>query len=308
MAVYESVVDTVGHTPLIRMRRLSEGTGALMLGKMEARNPCGSVKDRIGVAMIRAAEQAGILEPGATIVEATSGNTGIALAYASAALGYRLIITMPETMSKERIALLRLFGVEVVLTRGALMGDAVERAREITRSTPGAVSLEQFKNPANPEAHARTTALEILEDTEGRVDAFVAGIGTGGTITGVGRVLRERAPGARIIAVEPAESAVLSGEHPGPHYIQGIGAGFIPEILDRELIDEVITVSEGESIRNVRRLARDEGILAGLSSGAAVTAALELARRPEMKDKQIVVILPDTGERYLSTLVDELTR
>jgi cysteine synthase len=308
MPIFDSVVETVGKTPLIRLSRLSEGTGATLLGKMEARNPCGSIKDRIGVAMIRDAERAGILEPGATIVEATSGNTGIALAYASAALGYRLIITMPETMSKERIALLRLFGAEVVLTRGALMGDAVERAREITRSTPGAVTLEQFKNPANPEAHEHTTALEIIEDTDGHIDAFVAGVGTGGTVTGVGRVLRKRIPSARIIAVEPEDSAVLSGDAPGPHYIQGIGAGFIPEILDRELIDEVIKVAEATSIENVRRLARDEGILAGLSSGAAVTAALELARRPGMAGKQIVVILPDTGERYLSTMVDELTR
>lgn len=308
MPVYDSVVDTVGRTPLIRMSRLSAGTGATLLGKMEARNPCGSVKDRIGVAMIRAAERAGILEPGATIVEATSGNTGIALAYACAALDYQLIITMPETMSKERIALLRLFGAEVVLTRGALMGDAVERAREITRSTPGAVSLEQFKNPANREIHQLTTALEVLEDTGEEVDAFVAGVGTGGTVTGVGRVLRERRPQARIVAVEPAESAVLSGERPGPHYIQGIGAGFVPEILDREVVDEIFKVRESAAIDHVRRLARDEGILAGLSSGAAVAAALELAHRSEMAGKQIVVILPDTGERYLSTLVDELTR
>ncbi len=308
MPIFDSVVDTVGKTPLIRMSRLSEGTGATLVGKMEGRNPCGSVKDRIGVAMIRAAERAGVLEPGATIVEATSGNTGIALAYASAALGYRLMITMPETMSKERIALLRLFGAELVLTRGALMGDAVKRAREITESTPGAVSLEQFSNPANPEVHQLSTALELLDDTGGEIDAFVAGVGTGGTVTGVGRVLRERVPSARVVAVEPAESAVLSGEHPGPHTIQGIGAGFVPDIFDREIVDEIIPVTERDSIANVRRLARDEGILAGLSSGAAVTAALEVARRPSMRGKQIVVMLPDTGERYLSTLVGELTR
>ena len=308
MPIFDSVVDTVGKTPLIRMSRLSEGTGATLVGKMEGRNPCGSVKDRIGVAMIRAAERAGVLEPGATIVEATSGNTGIALAYASAALGYRLMITMPETMSKERIALLRLFGAELVLTRGALMGDAVKRAREITEATPGAVSLEQFSNPANPEVHQLTTALELLDDTGGEIDAFVAGVGTGGTVTGVGRVLRERVPSARVVAVEPAESAVLSGEHPGPHTIQGIGAGFVPDIFDREIVDEIIPVTERDSIANVRRLARDEGILAGLSSGAAVTAALEVARRPSMRGKQIVVMLPDTGERYLSTLVSELTR
>lgn len=308
MSVYESVVDTVGKTPLIRLRRLGPEGGATVLGKMEARNPCGSVKDRIGVAMIRAAERAGVLHPGATIVEATSGNTGIALAYASAALGYRLIITMPETMSRERIALLRLFGAEVVLTRGALMGDAVERARQIASSTPGAVNLQQFSNPANPEVHEVTTAEEILEDTGGELDALVAGVGTGGTVTGVGRVLRERAPSAHLVAVEPAESPVLSGGAPGPHYIQGIGAGFVPEILDRELVGEVIQVSEATSIEHVRRLARDEGILAGLSSGAAAAAALELAARPAWAGKTIVVILPDTGERYVSALVEELAR
>ncbi len=307
MPVYDSVVDTVGRTPLIHMGRLSAEAGVTLLGKMESRNPCGSVKDRVGVAMIRAAERAGVLEPGATIVEATSGNTGIALAYASAALGYRLIITMPETMSKERIALLRLFGAEVVLTRGALMGDAVTRAQEITQNTPGAVNLKQFENPANPEVHELTTAHEILADTEGRIDAFVAGVGTGGTVSGVGRILRKHVPSARVVAVEPAESAVLSGKQPGPHFIQGIGAGFVPDNLERDVIDEVVSVREDVCIAHVRRLARDEGILAGLSSGASLAAALELAGRPGWKNARIVFVLPDTGERYLSTLVDEMT-
>ena len=306
MPVYESIVDTVGKTPLIRLSRLGKKVGAHVLGKMESRNPCASVKDRLGVALIRDAEQRGLLAPGSVLVEATSGNTGIALAFAAAALGYKLIITMPETMSRERIALLRIFGVEVVLTRGGLMRDAVERAREIVRNTPGAVMLEQFDNPANPDMHARTTAMEILEDTEGRVDAFVAGVGTGGTISGVGRVLKEKCPGVKIVAVEPADSAVLSGKPPGPHYIQGIGAGFIPGNLDRGVIDEIITVSERAAIENTRRLAQEEGILAGISSGAAVSAALRVARRAEMRDKNVVVILPDTGERYISTsLMDD---
>ncbi len=301
MPLYDSVVDTVGNTPLIRLKRVSSAVGATILGKMESRNPCASVKDRIGVALIRDAEERGVLEPGAVIIEATSGNTGIALAFAAAALGYKLIITMPESMSRERVALLRMFGAEVVLTRGGMMRDAVERAQEIARKTPGAVMLKQFENPANPEIHSRTTAREILDDTDRQVGAFIAGVGTGGTVTGVGRVLRDECPDVKIIAVEPADSAVLSGKPPGPHYIQGIGAGFIPEILDRSVIDEVIAVSERKAIENARRLAREEGILAGISSGAALAAALRVARRAEMKGKNIVVILPDTGERYLST-------
>ncbi len=309
MPVYDSVVDTVGGTPLIRLGRMAADTGATVLGKMESRNPCGSVKDRIGVAMIRDAERRGQLSKGATIVEATSGNTGIALAYAAAALGYKLIICMPENMSKERIGMLRLFGAEVVLTRGGLMKDAVDRAVDIARKTPGAVMLEQFRNPANPEIHRQTTALEIWEDCGGRIDAFVAGVGTGGTITGVGSVLKAKRPGLQIFAVEPADSAVLSGKPAGPHFIQGIGAGFVPEILDRSLIDEVITVTERAAFEHARRLAREEGIRAGISSGAAVAAALKVARRPELKGKTIVVVLPDTGERYLSTaLIEEPAR
>jgi cysteine synthase A len=303
MPIHDSVCDTVGGTPLVRLRRIARDTGADLVGKMESRNPCASVKDRIGVAMIRDAERRGVLKPGAVIVEATSGNTGIALAFASAALGYRLVITMPETMSRERVSLLRLFGAEVVLTRGAFMRDAVQAAQEIARTTPGAVMLEQFRNPANPEAHRVTTAIEIWNDTEGAVDVVVAGVGTGGTITGVGDVLKKRKPGVKMIAVEPADSAVLSGQPAAPHYIQGIGAGFVPEILDLEIIDEILTVSERAAVEHARRLAREEGILAGVSSGAAVAAALRVARRPEMAGKLIVVILPDTGERYLSTVM-----
>jgi cysteine synthase len=305
MPIYDSIVDTVGRTPLIRLSRIGKKVGATLLGKMESRNPCASVKDRIGVALIRDAEARGLIEPGSVLVEATSGNTGIALAFAAAALGYKLIITMPETMSRERVALLRMFGAEVVLTRGGLMRDAVDRAKEIVRNTPGAVMLEQFGNPANPEMHARTTAVEILEDTAGQVDAFVAGVGTGGTISGVGRVLKDRCPGVKIVAVEPADSAVLSGKPPGPHFIQGIGAGFIPDNLDQSVIDEVVAVTERAAIENTRRLAQEEGILAGISSGAAVSAALRVARRVEMKGKNIVVILPDTGERYISTALTE---
>jgi cysteine synthase A len=306
MPIFDSVVDTVGGTPLIRLRRIAAGIDATVLGKMESRNPCASVKDRIGVAMIRDAEQRGILVPGSVIVEATSGNTGIALAFAAAACGYRLIITMPENMSRERIAMLKTFGAEVVLTRGGLMRDAVVRAEEIARETPGAVTLQQFKNPANPDVHERSTAVEIWDDTGGDIDAFVAGVGTGGTITGVGRYLKAKRPGVQVIAVEPSTSAVLSGQPAGQHLIQGIGAGFVPDILDRDAIDEIVTVSERAAYDCARRLAREEGILAGVSSGAAVWAALRVARRPQMTGKTLVVILPDTGERYLSTpLADE---
>lgn len=309
MPTYDSVVDTIGGTPLIRLNRISSDVGADILAKMESRNPCASVKDRIGVAMIRAAEEEGRLEPGSVIVEATSGNTGIALAFAAAALGYRLVITMPENMSQERIALLRMFGAEVVLTRGGLMRDAVNKAQQIARETPGAVMLEQFQNPANPEIHRRTTALEIWEDTGGEIDFFVAGVGTGGTITGVGEVLKEKRKELKVIAVEPTDSAVLSGKTPGQHYIQGIGAGFVPEILDLDVIDEIVTISERAALENARRLAREEGILAGISSGAAVAAALRVARRAEARGKKIVTVLPDTGERYMSTpLAEENTR
>jgi len=300
--IFDSVVDTVGGTPLVRLRRIAADTGAAaLLAKLESRNPCSSVKDRIGVAMIREAEARGQLAPGATIVEATSGNTGIALAFAAAALGYRLIITMPENMSRERIAMLRTFGAEVVLTKGGLMRDAVLRAEQIARDTPGAVMLQQFKNPANPEVHRRSTAEEIWRDTGGELDVFVAGVGTGGTISGVGAFLKEKKPSVRVVAVEPSASAVLSGQPAGQHAIQGIGAGFVPEILRRDVIDEVVTVSERAAFEGARRLAREEGILAGISSGAALSAALKLARRTEMSGATIVLILPDTGERYLTT-------
>jgi cysteine synthase A len=305
--VFDSVVDTVGGTPLVRLRRIAANTGAELLAKLESRNPCSSVKDRIGVAMIREAEARGVLAPGATIVEATSGNTGIALAFAAAALGYRLIITMPENMSRERIAMLRTFGAEIVLTKGGLMRDAVLRAEQIARETPGAVMLQQFRNPANPEIHRRTTAEEIWRDTGGELDVFVAGVGTGGTISGVGGYLKEKKPSVRVVAVEPSASAVLSGQPAGQHAIQGIGAGFVPEILRRDVIDEVVTVSERSAFDGARRLAREEGILAGISSGAALSASLKLARRPEMAGKTFVLILPDTGERYLTTPLGDPT-
>jgi cysteine synthase A len=305
--IFDTVAATVGHTPLCRLRRVTEGCAATVLAKLESRNPCGSVKDRVGVAMIEDAERRGTLKPGATLVEPTSGNTGVALAFAAASKGYRLVLTMPERMSRERIALLRYLGAEVVLTPGTLMRDAVLRAEKLTAETPGAVMLQQFKNPANPEAHRRTTAVEIWDDTDGAVDVFVAGVGTGGTITGVGEVLKQRKPGARIVAVEPAKAAVLSGGRPGNHLIQGIGAGFVPDVLNRAIIDEVVAVTEDDAFACARRLAREEGILAGISSGAALAAALQVARRPEQTGKTVVVILPDTGERYVTTpLFDEL--
>jgi cysteine synthase A len=306
-AVHAHVTATVGRTPLVELGRIMARSelpgGVRLLGKLESRNPCGSVKDRIGVAMVEDAERRGVLRPGATLVEPSTGNTGVALAFVAAARGYRLIVTMPERMSRERAQLLRYFGAEVISTPGALMRDAVSRAEELVREIPGAVMLEQFKNPANPEAHRRTTALEIWEDTEGAVDLFVAGVGTGGTITGVGEVLKARKPSVRVIAVEPAKAAVLSspGQRPANHMIQGIGAGFIPEVLNREILDEVHAVSEEEAFQCARRLAREEGILAGISSGAALAAALAVAARPESAGKVLVVMLPDTGERYVTT-------
>jgi cysteine synthase A len=306
-AVHSGVVSTVGRTPLVELQRIAGRSnlakGVRLLGKLESRNPCGSVKDRIGVAMVEDAERRGLLTPGATLVEPTTGNTGVALAFIAAARGYKLIVTMPERMSRERAQLLRYFGAEVVHTPGALMRDAVIRAEQLLREVPGAVMLEQFKNPANPEAHRRTTAVEIWDDTGGAVDVFVAGVGTGGTITGVGEVLKARKPSARVIAVEPAKAAILShpAQRPGNHLIQGIGAGFVPTVLNRDILDEVLAVSEEESFRAARRLAREEGILAGISSGAALTAALAIATRPDAAGKVIVVMLPDTGERYVTT-------
>ena len=301
MRVAESLIDLIGGTPLVRLSRIGKGTEAIILGKLESQNPLGSVKDRIAWAMIRDAEERGLLAPGGVVVEPTSGNTGIGLAFVCAIRGYRLILTMPDTMSPERRAILTALGAEIVLTPGEEgMSGAVQAAKELA-ARYNAFMPQQFENPANPAIHQETTAQEIWRDTEGKVDIFVAGIGTGGTITGVGRVLKARKPGVHVVGVEPAASPVLSGGKPGPHKIQGIGAGFIPQVLEGDLIDEVITVTDEEAVETARRLAREEGILAGISSGAAVAAALKIARRPESAGKTLVVILPDTGERYLST-------
>ncbi|WP_217920792.1 cysteine synthase A [Miltoncostaea oceani] len=308
MPIADSITDLIGRTPLVRLGRMAEGTGATILGKLESMNPAGSVKDRIGLAMIEAAEADGRLVPGrSVVVEPTSGNTGIALAFVCAAKGYRCVLTMPETMSLERRTLLRAYGAELVLTPGAEgMRGAIARAEEIAAQTEGAFVPQQFQNPANPEVHRRTTAEEIWADTGGEVDVLVAGVGTGGSITGVAEVLRERRPGFRAVAVEPADSPVLSGGQPGPHKIQGIGAGFVPGVLNTSVYDEVVTVPTDDAFATARRLAREEGILVGISAGANVWAAIELARRPENAGKTIVTFLCDTGERYLSTpLFDE---
>ena len=301
--IYDDVTQLVGRTPLVRLNRLAEGARAEVVAKLEFYNPSASVKDRIAVAMLDAAEASGELQPGGTVVEATSGNTGIGLAMAGAARGYRVVLTMPETMSLERRALLRAYGAEVVLTPGSEgMKGAVARAVEVAAER-GAVQVRQFANAANPEVHRRTTAQEIWEDTDGRVDVVVAGIGTGGTITGVGQVLKERKPGLRVVAVEPAESPILNGGQPGPHKIQGIGPNFVPEVLDTSVYDEVVDVDVDTSVAWARRAAAEEGILAGLSSGAALKAAVEVASRPEMDGKLVVVVIPSFGERYLSTVL-----
>lgn len=304
--IYSDITEAVGRTPLVKLNRLTAGMGATVLAKLEFYNPTGSVKDRIGVAIVDAAEKAGELAPGGTIVESTSGNTGIALALVGAVRGYTVILTMPETMSKERRVLLRAYGAEIVLTSGADgMRGSVERAREIVANTEGAILASQFQNPANPAIHRRTTGVEIWDDTDGAVDILVAGIGTGGTITGAGQLLKERKAGVRVIAVEPIDSAILSGGAPGPHKIQGLGANFVPDVLDTTVYDEVTDVTLADSIATARRLATDEGILAGISGGAAVWAALEQAKLPENAGKTIVVVVPDFGERYISTVLYE---
>ncbi len=300
--IYEDITKTVGRTPLVRINRLNSGTEATVLVKLEFFNPLSSVKDRIGVAMIEAAEKAGLIGPDTVVIEPTSGNTGIALAFVCAAKGYKLILTMPETMSVERRQLLTILGAEVVLTEGPKgMKGAVEKAEELAKATPHSFVPQQFQNTANPEIHRRTTAEEIWADTDGHLHYFVAGIGTGGTLTGVGEVLKKRNPALRIIAVEPVDSPVLSGGKPGPHKIQGIGAGFVPAILNRDVIDEIMTVRHEDAGETAKRLAKQEGILAGISSGANLWAALEVAKRPEAKGKIILTVMCDTGERYLST-------
>jgi cysteine synthase len=301
VAIVESVSDLIGNTPLIRLRHWSQQLGVELLAKLEVGNPAGSVKDRIARSMVEAAERSGKLKPGATLIEPTSGNTGIALAMLAAARGYKLLLAMPEAMSQERVTLLRAYGARVVLTPGCLMRDAVIQAELLGETTPGAVLLRQFDNPANPAAHEATTGPEILRDTEGRLDVFVTGIGTGGTITGVGRALRRVLPRVTCVGVEPEGAAVLSGRPPGPHHIQGIGAGFVPTVLDRSVIDRLEAVSDAEASQAARQLALSEGILAGISSGAALAAALRVAREPGRRGSRIVVMLPDAGERYLST-------
>ncbi len=302
MKIYDNITQTVGGTPLVKLNRLSEGLNATVLVKMESHNPLGSVKDRIGIAMIEAAEKAGDLEPGATLVEPTSGNTGIGLAFAAAAKGYKLILTMPETMSMERRKLLAALGAELILTPGPDgMPGAIQKAEELVGEIPNAMMPQQFDNAANPEAHRKTTAVEIWDDTDGDIDTFVAGVGTGGTLTGVGSALKERKADVQVVAVEPSASPVISGGEPGSHRIQGIGAGFIPTNLDTNLVDEVIQITSEDAGETARRLAKEEGILCGISSGGNVWAALELAKRPENEGKTIVTIICDTGERYLST-------
>lgn len=302
--IYHSMDQLIGNTPLLQLERLEEqlGLSAHLLAKLEYLNPAGSVKDRVALSMIEEAEAQGRLRPGSVIIEPTSGNTGIGLAAVAAARGYRMVVVMPDTMSVERRQLMQAYGAELVLTEGRLgMAGAIAQAEALARTTPGAILAGQFVNPANPRAHYEHTAPEILRDTDGRIDAFVAGVGTGGTITGVGRYLREHCPGVRIVAVEPVGSPVLSGGAAGPHGIQGIGAGFLPEVLDTSVYDEIVTVKEEEAYAASRLLARREGILVGISAGAALHAAIQLARQAEMQGRRIVVLLPDTGDRYLST-------
>lgn len=308
MKIFDNITQTVGGTPLVKLNSLTEGLKATVLMKMESHNPLSSVKDRIGIAMIEAAEKNGELKPGDTIVEPTSGNTGIALAFASAAKGYKLILTMPETMSMERRKLLSALGAELILTPGADgMPGAIKKAEELVGTIPNALMPQQFDNAANPDIHRKTTAVEIWDDTDGSVDIFVAGVGTGGTLSGVGSALKDRKPAVKVVAVEPVDSPVISGGEPGPHKIQGIGAGFIPTNLDTKIVDEVIQISADDAGATSQRLAKEEGILCGISAGGNVWAAVELAKRPENEGKTIVTVICDTGERYLSTwLFDEV--
>ncbi|MBN1445441.1 MAG: cysteine synthase A [Candidatus Omnitrophica bacterium] len=300
--IFDDITKTVGNTPLVRLSRIAKGVGADIVAKVESFNPLGCVKERIGVAMIEAAEKKGLLKKGGVIIEPTSGNTGIGLAFTAAVKKYRLILTMPETMSIERMKLMKFLGAEIVLTEGAKgMKGSIDKAVKLAKKIPGSIILQQFENPANPEIHRKTTAEEIWRDTDGKVDILVAGVGTGGTITGVAEVIKKRRPQFKAVAVEPDGSPVLSGGKPGPHKIQGIGAGFIPKVLNRDIIDEVVGVTDDDAISTARLLAKTEGILAGISGGAALWAAIQIAKRKENKGKLIVVMLPDTGERYLST-------
>jgi cysteine synthase A len=304
--IFSNITEVFGNTPLVRLNRVTDGAGATVLAKLEFYNPSSSVKDRLGIAVVDAAEKSGDLKPGGTIVEATSGNTGIALAMVGAARGYKVVLAMPESMSLERRALLKGYGAELILTPASEgMKGSVARAEQIVAERPGAILARQFENEANPEIHRRTTAEEIWNDTDGKVDIFVAGVGTGGTVTGTGQVLKERKPGLKVVAVEPIDSPLLNGGNAGPHKIQGIGANFIPDVLDRDVYDEVIDATIEDSVATARRLATEEGILAGISSGATVWAALQLAKRPENKGKTIVVIVASNGERYLSTVLFE---
>jgi cysteine synthase A len=306
MQIYDDVTQLVGRTPLVRLNRLTEGSGATVAAKLEFYNPASSVKDRIGVSMIDAAEASGQLKPGGTIVEPTSGNTGIALAFVAAVKGYQCIIVMPETMSVERRVVLRALGAKLVLTEGPKgMKGAIEKARELLEKTPNGYMPQQFENPANPEVHRKTTAEELWKDTDGKIDALVAGVGTGGTITGVAQVIKPRRPSFQAIAVEPTKSPVLSGGQPGPHPIQGIGAGFVPAVLDTKLLDGIIQVENDAAFQMARRLAAEEGILCGISSGANVWAAIEYAKRPANEGKLVVAIIPSFGERYLNTALFE---
>jgi len=304
--IYDDITKTIGNTPLVKLNRIADGAKATILAKLESFNPVGCVKERIGISMIEDAESKGLIDKDTVVIEPTSGNTGIGLAFVCAVKGYRLILTMPETMSIERRKVTAIFGAEIVLTPGTEgMAGAIRKAEELASQIPNSFIPQQFKNGSNPEIHRRTTAEEIWRDTDGKVDMLVSGVGTGGTITGVSEVIKARKPSFKVIAVEPSASPVLSGGKPGPHRIQGIGAGFVPQVLNREMIDEIFQVSNDDAISTARRLAKDDGILAGISSGAAAYAAIEVAKRPENEGKLIVVIFPDTGERYLSTAMFE---